>query len=292
MSTTRPGAAALGLGTASFLSGYRLGSAGTTVDGRALVEFAVARGVRYIDTAAAYGDSERLLGGMASTLKAARVRVATKLTAAQLNAGEFGDSLQRLRVTAVDTLLLHSAGPSDLDDARVPGVLAALKASGAMASAGASTYGAAAAERALAKPWCDVVQVEHSILNPSVVERANAVRRPGQQVVVRRVLCKGLLTARRAVADLPAGAVQLLDELEALAGSWGLTLPQLAIRFAIDTPGVDVVVVGASNAGELELAQAARDTPPLGRDRMQTLAHFDRSSESWSHPETWTVQAR
>jgi aryl-alcohol dehydrogenase-like predicted oxidoreductase len=86
--------------------------------------------------------------------------------------------------------------------------------------------------------------------------------------------------------------MQLLDELEALAGSWGLTLPQLAIRFAIDTPGVDVVVVGASNAGELEIAQAARDTPPLGRDRMQTLARFDRSSESWSHPETWTVQAR
>jgi aryl-alcohol dehydrogenase-like predicted oxidoreductase len=41
-----------------------------------------------------------------------------------------------------------------------------------------------------------------------------------------------------------------------------MTLPELAIRFALDTPGLDVVLVGIGSPEELATAVAARDRAP------------------------------
>jgi aryl-alcohol dehydrogenase-like predicted oxidoreductase len=169
-------------------------------------------------------------------------------------------------------------------------MLEAVKKSRRACLTGASTYGADDARLALAQPWCDVVQVEHSVLNPSVVHALAGVKRPGQEIAARSVLCKGLLTGRRRYAtDLDVALAATLDRLEARAHDWGFTLPELAIRFALDTPGVDIVLVGMSNLPELETALAAARRTPLEQRQMEALAEFDCAYEDWSHPERWPV---
>jgi aryl-alcohol dehydrogenase-like predicted oxidoreductase len=279
----------LGLGTATLLAGYGLGAAGSTVDGDALITRAITGGVRYIDTAAAYGDSERQLGRLSQAITASRVRVATKVTGAQLLAGEFEQSLARLGVDRIDTLLLHSAASGEVLDRRCGDAMTELKARGVITRAGASTYGEAAATAALAQPWCDAVQVEFSILNPGVVAALAATRQPRQEIVVRSVLCKGLLTDRRRLSAVPASAHTLLDELDQVAHAWAMTLPQLAVRFALDTPGIDVVLVGASNTAELDAALDASALPRLTPQQISELARFNRAGESWTHPEQWVT---
>jgi aryl-alcohol dehydrogenase-like predicted oxidoreductase len=285
--TATGGSATLGVGTATLVPGYGMGDT-PAVDGVTLVRDAVERGIRYLDTAAAYGASEDVLGSLAELLAERAVRIATKLTAAELAEGGVARALDRLRQPRLDTLLLHSAGSREMTDARAAAVFSRLKSAGLIEAAGVSTYGIDDARLALAQPWCDVVQVEFSILNPSVVRALASTRRPGQQVVVRSVLCKGLLTGRRRTVDLPASVRQTLDDLEALASEWSRTLPDLALRFALDTPGVDVVVIGASRVEEVDAALVTCAGAPLEAAQLRRLEAFDRSAESWTHPEQWT----
>jgi aryl-alcohol dehydrogenase-like predicted oxidoreductase len=277
----------LGLGTATLVPGYGLDAGLGPVDGLALVRHALRCGMRYFDTAASYGAGESILGAVADEIRSAGARVATKLTPAELRSGTVVRSLERLAHPRLDTLLVHSASEQDLADERLGSELALNKVSGILQHAGASTYGAEAAVAALRQPWCDVVQVEHSILNPSVVREAVRVRRPGQQIVVRSVLCKGLLTDRRSVASLSAESRQILEALDGQARVWGWSLAALAIRFALDTPDVEVVLVGASTPAEIDVAVAAAQAPALTPAQMEALSQFDRSRESWTHPETW-----
>ena len=279
--------ARLGIGTASLLAGYGLQAA--PIDGDALLRHAIERGIDYIDTAAAYGDSERTIGGLADVIRARGITIATKLTAAALLADGIAPTLDRLRQPSVDTLLLHTAPHADITAAGAGERLQEVRATGAAARVGVSTYGSERARIALEQPWCDAVQVEFSVLNPSVVRAVSGVRRPGQQLIARSVFCKGLLTPRAASAPVPPTARETIDALTATAAAWGMTLPQLALRFALDTPGIDVVVIGVSSPAEIDAALAVRDRAPFGAAELATLAAFDRSEETWTHPETWTA---
>jgi aryl-alcohol dehydrogenase-like predicted oxidoreductase len=133
-----------------------------------------------------------------------------------------------------------------------------------------------------------VNQVEHSVINPVVVRAIALKRRQGQTIVVRSALAKGLLTSRRHDgASIAAALMETLDALESCAREWDFSLPELAIRFALDTPGVDVVVVGISSHEELQTALCASRRSPLTEAQYTALSRFERSAEDASHPERW-----
>lgn len=279
----------LGLGTAVFEPGYGLGGSGRA-QLAVLLRAAVDLGVKYVDTSPGYGEATEYLGQLADLLASREVRVCTKLPARQVVDG-LGRVLARLRCDRLDTLLLHSASRRDLQNSDVVSTLEAAKRSGRVRLCGASTYGEADALLALSQPWCDVVQVEFSVLNPSVIHALIPRKRPGQEIVVRSVLAKGLLTERRAHAKhLDANAVDTLERLTATVVAWGLSLPELAIRFALDTAGIDVVLVGMSSTAELDTALRASARQPLEPWQREALRGFDRSDEDWVHPERWPVK--
>lgn len=281
--------AIIGLGTATAVPDYGIGEElGSRRVGAKLFRAAAEKGICYVDTAAAYGGAESLLGEIAGLLNAHKVRVCTKLALSDLSGG-MESSLKRLGCAFVDTVLLHSAKRAELVDRSVFGAFSEMGRKKQVTHTGASTYGAEDAIVAAEQPWCDVLQVEHSILNPSVVKTVVPLLRPGQELVVRSVLCKGLLTERRRY--LPTSfsrIVAAVERLESVAREWGYTLPELAIRFALDTPGVSVVLVGVSSEGELETALRARDHEPLSAEQMGALERFDCSESDCVHPERWT----
>jgi aryl-alcohol dehydrogenase-like predicted oxidoreductase len=288
-------AAQLGIGTAALGLPYGIGAERVAPEQAvALLRAAIAAGVRYIDTAAAYGDAESVVGRVRAEIAAAGVRVCTKVTEPALRArgaaAALGDSLARLGLERVDTVLLHSAGAAALREAAHADEFARLIDAGLARRVGVSTYGAADASLAGTLPWVGALQVEHSILNPSVLGVLRAA--PRVEVIARSVLCKGLLTARRAQGGAAAAALAAtLDALEAFARDRGLDLPALAIRYALDSPGVAIVLVGVSSRAELETALRAAAHPPLSAADRAALAAFDRSQDDASHPELWPAQS-
>jgi aryl-alcohol dehydrogenase-like predicted oxidoreductase len=285
-------AATLGIGTAAFIPGYGLRASSDDCMDIALVERAVEAGIDYIDTAAAYADGEQRLGTISPLLGRRRVRVCTKVQAGPASSTadiveRARESVARLRTPAVDTILLHSASESALDDETLAGAMQEIKRQRLATHTGASTYGLACV-RALKQPWCDVVQLELSILNTSAVAAARAAKAPGQAIVARSVLCKGLLTERRRNAgESVVPIVERVDALDRLAREWSFSLPELAIRFALDEPQVDVVLVGVSSTGELDTALSAARRRPLSDDQRGALAAFESSELACVHPEQW-----
>lgn len=287
--------AKLGIGTAALGLPYGIGGQHMAHDTAAgLLRDALDAGVGYVDTAAAYGDAETVVGLVAPRLRATRARVCTKLTVPACRASgalaAMNESLARLQLESVDTVLLHSADTAALRDASLRVGLEGLVAAGLTTRIGVSTYGAQDAAFAQSLPWVQSLQVEHSILNPSVLralgERGAARNRV--EVIARSVLCKGLLTTRRSQAGaVTARIAATLDDLEAFARDRGLDLPGLALRFALDSPGVDVVLVGVSSGAELAAALRAAAQSPLTPAELRDLAAFDRSSDDASHPELW-----
>lgn len=285
----------LGLGTATLLSGYGLGASALNRSEKAsLLRTAIEGGIRYIDTASAYGECEELLGEQVSLLKGRQVRVCTKINSAhgyskaETSVEKVKASMRRLRLENLDTVLLHSARRDDLRSPQTADAFDIVKRECGVHLTGGSTYGLDDAGAAVGLPWCDVLQVEYSILNQSVVRAILPSLRQDQELVVRSVMCKGLLTGRRWCApDLLQELGSVIDELEEMATGWGYSLPELAIRFALDTPRVNVVLVGVSSTAELDVALRARDRTPLSHEQMQMLGEFDYSDIDCVHPERW-----
>lgn len=284
-------AATLGFGTAPFIPDYGLSGSRRGDERVCLIREAIEAGIRFVDTAATYADAEAVIGTAMPWLRERGVRVCTKLAASQLPDG-LARSLEQLTCWMVDAVLVHSATVADLADERLARAMQRVKVDAAVLRTGASTYGINAAQRAIEQSWCEMLQVEHSIVNPSVVAAVRGLKRPGQELVVRSVLCQGLLTVRCQQAEWVSTAVRRrLDQLEEQAAAWNMTLPELAIRFALDTEGVDVVLVGMSSREELATALAAWRRPALSPAQRRALAAWDASTEDWAHPERWKVAA-
>jgi aryl-alcohol dehydrogenase-like predicted oxidoreductase len=284
--------AELGIGLATFLPGYGINA--QKPPGPDLLEEALDAGIRYFDTAPVYGSGDQELGKVVrATGLAHEVRICTKVAVADIeSADEFIDaaqrSVERLGLERVHALLAHSANSTALQSGYIAQGMHAIRAAKLCDFAGASTYGVNDATTATAQRWCDVIQVEHSVLNPTVVHAIVHSRRRDQMIVGRSALAKGLLTPRRSAGvPIATSLAETINALEECAAEWGFSLPELAIRFALDTDGVNVVVVGVSSNEELGTALSASRRPPLTSAQLEALDRFDRSADDATHPERW-----
>lgn len=280
----------LGIGTAIAIPGYGLkGSPSESGLGHVL-SAALDAGVEYFDTAPTYASGELILGE-ALRSGARTPRICSKIEAREASSEKAMDvvdeSLRRIGISRMDTLLLHSASAADMRDERISRTLEQCRRAGRCTKIGASTYGVEDALAALSQKWCEVVQVEFSILNPEVV-RALGPSVPGQEIVVRSVLCKGLLTpAYCDIPNLPGQLRERLECAEAVAKSLSLSMVELAVGFALSQPKIDVVLVGCASTKELDEVLRAQKAAPLPAHIMERLDSLASPEEEWSHPERW-----
>ena len=237
----------------------------------AILDRALAVGIDWLDTAAAYGEAEKVLGGYIRSRQAAgRFRVVSKLrpdfldniskgrfSLAQVVLEEAKASLDRLRLERLDGYLLHSANIAQLQDAELGEALARVRESGLVRQIGASLYTPEQAMAALETTWLDALQVPYNILDRRLdtagfFEKKAKLPRP-VTVYVRSLLLQGLLMM--AEADIPAhlsGIAPHLRELDEWLKGHGFSRFDAAFWFAARRPGVDAVVVGVDSLEQLE----------------------------------------
>ena len=183
-------------------------------------------GIRYIDTAPAYGTSEARIGqALAGRHEACLVSTKVGETfcegesrydfSAEATRLSVARSRERLGRDVLDLVLVHSDG-NDLsiqEQTDVVGTLQQLKAEGAIRAIGFSGKTVEGARRALA--WAGVLMVEYHVEDPSHGEVMHEARQRGVGVIVKKGLASGRLDPKR------------------------------AIRFVFDHPGVTSLVVGS-----------------------------------------------
>lgn len=301
---------ALALGTVELGVAYGIplpGESGrpTDAEGIRIVHAALAGGINYVDTARAYGESERVLG-LALADRREQVVLASKV-ATQRGDGSIPtgsdlrramqasleESLRQLGTDWLDIWQIHNVDAGVLGQAEtVAEVFAAAKHAGKIRWTGGSFYGAKLPQTALGYDLFDVMQVTYSVLDQRLADHfLSAAQAQNVGVVVRSVLLKGALTER---ADhLPPHLQTLIDRSRRFRqivadAKMGGGPAQAAVAFALANPAIHAVLVGVRSVEEVnEAVQAAGlHLPPSLLAELRTLRLDD---EVLLNPGTWGI---
>ncbi|HMR32398.1 MAG TPA: aldo/keto reductase [Geminicoccaceae bacterium] len=234
-----------------------------------LVEAALAIGYRHLDTAQMYGNEAEVGAGLrASGLRRDEVFVTTKVWPDRFRAGDFErsveESLRRLRLDAVDLLLLH--WPSrEVPLAETMGALNRVHAAGKARHIGISNFTTAMIDEAVALSTALLAtdQVEyHPMLSQRAVLRG--CRRHGMALTAYCPLARG-----RVFGD---------PVLKRIAEAHGRGAGQVALRWLVQQEGVVAIPRSSSEEhargnfaifdfalGEAEMAEITAIGAPAGR---------------------------
>lgn len=266
----------LSLGTVQFGTVYGVANEHGQVpaaEAADLIQRAKSAGIRALDTAPAYGESETVLG----RIGVAGWEVTTKLPPVPDTEPEVypwmrsqvEGSLGRLGLDRVYGVLLHR--PDQLLGPRGSELLAALdqlREEGLVTKVGVSIYNPAELERLTAVARFDLVQAPCSVLDQRLVETGAAARlkEMGVELHARSVFLQGLLLMPETQRPRKFGRwsgiwrawSQWLDEN-------ALDPVEACLLHALSIPEVDRVVVGVDGLSHLEalLATRIRELPPL-----------------------------
>ena len=294
-----------------------------------MVHRALDGGINFIDTADVYGagDSETILG-KALAGRRDEVILATKVNhqfgegpnhsgnSRRWIARQIDGSLRRLKTDWIDLYQLHRPDPST-DISESLGALTDLVRAGKVRSIGTSTFPAheiveahwAADRRALERPACE--QAPYSLLVRGIEGDVLPVtQRYGMGAIIWSPLCAGWLTglyrkgrelppSQRGVLvpgrfdlSLPGNQAKFdaVEQLALLAEEVGLTLPQLALGFILEHPGVTSAIIGPRTMEQLETYLASGDAhlDAATLDRIDEIVPpgttFTEADVAWRNP--------
>ncbi|NLF62764.1 MAG: aldo/keto reductase [Lentisphaerae bacterium] len=276
------------LGTVQF--GMRYGIANTTgkpdLDQvEAILRAAADGGVTALDTAAAYGDSEQILGQvMQRAGLAGHFTVVSKIPPMPADAdpeafirASLQRSLANLRLDVLPVALLHRED----DIGRLP-ILAGMIQQGLVQGVGVSVDSAPYAEAGVALEY---VQAPCNVLDHRFDGLLAARAAQGRFSFIRSVYLQGLLLMPE--ERVPAALAPLLPYRRKLA-DFGLPLKELCLRYLLTQPGENSVLTGVDTVDQLRENIRLAAAGPLPMDVFQAIkAVVPDLPETLIRPKCW-----
>lgn len=277
-------------------------------DSVAALHRALDLGCTFIDTAAGYGDgrSERIIGRVLKQ-RGERVFVATKTPPApgpwppspycrdderypeSYLRANVEERLRQLGTERIDLLQLHTWTRAWNRNPRPFEVLRKLQAEGKIRFIGVSTpeQDQDSVVDLMRGGFVDTVQVIYNVFEQEpAAELLPVARETNVGVIVRVVFDEGVLTGKFTkdstfgegdfrrdyfAGDRLERAVARAEGVRKEIEGSGLTLPQAAVRFALDHPAVSTVIPGMRSAAQAEANCAVSELAPLAEDLLHRL---------------------
>jgi aryl-alcohol dehydrogenase-like predicted oxidoreductase len=231
-------------------------------ESRSIVRMAVENDIAAFDTAPAYGESEKVLGEclrefagefvVVSKLSGFNWRLDPAAVSAEIRK-TLEATLSNLKREKLSVCLFHRFEDMYVRERAALGELAALKDAGLVEKIGASVYTPEEAESCLRLAACEVIQIPFNLADKRLLEVDffRKAKARGKVVFVRSVYLQGLFFKR----ELPAGLTDFgpfREGLAALAAAEGLSLAEMALRYALSIEGIDSVIIGVETAAQLK----------------------------------------
>jgi aryl-alcohol dehydrogenase-like predicted oxidoreductase len=275
-------AARLALGTVQIGLAYGVSHGGQVAADEAGRILALARshGIDLIDTAAAYGDSEAVLGTLPDSQDFGVVTKTIPLRKPVLDAGDvarvadgLARSLARLRRDRVDVVLVHDAGDLLAQGGdRLWAALEAARDRGQVGRIGVSVYDGTEADAVRARFPVTVVQLPLSALDqrPATDGTLDRLAAAGIEVHVRSVFLQGLLLiSETEVPDRLAAARPMLARWRAACEAAGASPVAAALAYPASLASVARIVVGVHSTAPLaEIVAGLEAAPTLDWGRL------------------------
>jgi aryl-alcohol dehydrogenase-like predicted oxidoreductase len=270
----------------------------------AMLDYAIDQGIEYIDTAAAYGNAEELLGEYFSSRKVpADLKVISKLMpniiaddcrdAELLVINEIKKSLQRLHLNRLEGYLLHT--PANFYNPSVMRGLKHAKDLGLIKNLGVSIYETQHALDVVNSGLVDYIQVPYNIFDQRLEKTDFYSRAQGNGVMVfgRAPFLQGLLFMQpNEVPDNLARARNYLQEFEQIINKYELQRIEASLLFSAQNQGIDRVVLGVDNMAQLkeDIAVIANDCADESC-REELKQHFSCMEKEIIFPSLWAKRS-
>lgn len=253
----------IALGTVQFGMLYGIANSSGQVspeEVQKILKAATKSGITMLDTAIAYGDSEKILGEAGVE----GFRLISKLPAIPANETDvsswvqqqIGNSLARLKVSKIDGLLLHK--PSDLTSEHgvaLANELQMLKRDNVVEKLGISIYNVGEISPALTKLDVEIIQTPFNLLDRQILDSGwmDQLSAKGIEIHVRSVFLQGLLLLP--VQEL----LQKFPNWKHLWLAWdqwlksnGVLPVQACLGFVKSFSKIDKIVVGVDSLSQLK----------------------------------------
>lgn len=269
----------------------------------AIVDAAVTGGVNCFDTAAAYGQSEKILGLALQELGIGhKVVVVTKvrpLTTVELANPRLAElaiqasielSLQRLQLDCLPIVLFHREC-----DAKFLGVLERLRDEGKLKHFGVSCGNIpGAAADLVSEGYASALQIPANIVDRrhfrSGIMQESVSRNVA--IFIRSVYLQGLLAmSEETIPDKLRGILSERQRLTLIAEDSGLSLMELALRYILSLPGITSVLTGVETKEQVEQNLVMFSRGRLSEDILSAI-HQDATElpEVLITPSMWSME--
>ena len=265
------------IGTVQFGMDYGVqgGKRPAVEDAVAMLDYATQNGVDAIDTAAAYGTAEEVVGEFLSrkTLPRETLQVISKFGTNIFEGASVADyavrlraaaetSLKRLKSDYLNAYICHV--PTAAGDSAIIAAMAALKASGLVRHVGFSVYDPDQARACLTADAVDFIQSPFSFLDRRM-ETSGALAAAGAKGVdlhTRSAFVQGLMLMDvEKIPERLAATRPVISDLEAACAEAGLSRRALALAFVKSNPNVSHLVFGVDNMEQLKEIVSDFDRP-------------------------------
>lgn len=228
-----------------------------------ILDLAVGQGIKVFDTAAAYGNSEELLGEyvISRNVAAEKFQVVSKLSAGSIEGTEdisskiyqeVCSSLERLHAQELYGYLLHKA--ECIYDQNIVAALQKVKQEGLVKNVGISIYQISEGEAAVNSGMIDFIQMPYNVFDQrgditGFLERAKS---RGVTIFTRSAFLQGLfLMPQESIPESLQQAKKYLFEFEGLLDEFKLDKVSTLLNYPVNNPYIDYVVIGVDNAMQL-----------------------------------------
>lgn len=247
-----------------------------------ILSTALSRGVDMLDTAAAYGTSEQVIGNyLLKYTDMVRPMITTKYKLTSDNPGDELDkslvtSLSRLGVDSIDVYMMHAAEQMTCFGSLISDRMAGYVADGRIGMAGVSVYTAGEIETFLRLGCYGAIQLPMGIMDVRLIKLGliEELNLRGVAVFVRSVFTQGLIY----MSDPPEGyklAKRAILELNEIAEAEGMSLAQMAVSFIRDLPGVSSLVLGCETVEQVSENADLMDGPAVSESGRRAIMSLE-----------------
>lgn len=283
------------LGTAQFGMSYGIANTAGKPSFERVCEIlrtAAEGGVTTLDTAAAYGTSEEVLG---EALEALGLRGAMKVISkippivveSDAEAEGFIEnnlrcSLTRLKLEQLAVCLLHRE-----DDLRFLPLLEKMVERGLIGGAGVSLDSARFIEDVKSVPY---IQLPYNIIDKRFDTLWSEIMKNGIQVFTRSVYLQGLLLMPESgIRPELRGVITVRRELEKIAGDNDYTMAELCMRYVLSNPAVKSVLIGVDTVEQMRENLQLASRGPLSRELVTQIDEcVPELAEAIVRPALWS----
>lgn len=229
-----------------------------------MLDTAINERIQYIDTAAAYGDAEEILGEYFRSRKVGNnIKVISKLkpnifnetnrSTEEVIEEEVRKSLDKININFLDGYLLHT--PSYFYNKEIINGLLKVKEMGLVKNIGVSIYETQHALDVVSSGKVDYIQIPYSVFDQRLdnTDFFEIAKKNNVTVYGRSAFLQGLILMNsNEIPEHLKVAVKYLEIFDKIISDFGFTRAEAAFRFSYEHPGIDYVAFGVDSIKQLE----------------------------------------